>query len=495
MGFSLLNCSNNAQTIITSTDLSGYAVVTLEEYPDICWTVTEVEPTGDPVTLVNCYPNCEECLRIAYRLTDCTGRLLPRYSTQEEFADLLGKIVKVPYYDNACFTVDEIQYSATDYEYENIEYSNSYNNCSACRERKTVYPNYTPVCDLEKFLKTICTYSEILHQQVISKRFGVTTCCPDDLTKWSIKNWLLQSNLLNHLSPDLPEPFVEACCIDKFGTNNTCNTSCSCGPYIANCACENQNSCGCSSNIVSNCSCEDQNSCGCNSQTVSNCSCGYNSKLTCNCYTYKFNIVAGMLADAIGNTDTTQNNTVYARYTPCGEIGKITVPYIEVLTAETLCSIKVPELFWYKNDVETVFDSITGGNLKKCGMCEPVHCPCSCTASECSPHDCHTYTFTVEAEMLADATGNTETELNNKVYFGYIPCSKTCSVTENYTVVGDQEYCVLGIPILGWYKNDIWVNYDSIPEGNLTRGNVCEVDNNCDGCCTIPCNTCNTCNR
>jgi len=298
----------------------------------------------------------------------------------------------------------------------------------------------------------------------------------------SIKSKMLDYELKKHLSPDLPEPIVEACCIDKFGTacNNNCSSDCNCNT-----------SCNCSSQTTS-CTCEDQNSCGCPALPAFGCACR-NTVSSCGCFTYKFNVIAEMLADATGNTDTTKNNKVYLRYKPCGEKGKITINYTEIGKQEQ-CVEGTPELYWLKDDEEVDFDSIEGGNLKKCQPCQPLNCPCKCTASKCSPHDCHTYTFSIVAEMLADAIDNTETSLNNKVFFGYIPCAKTCSVTENYIVVGDQEYCVLGTPILGWYKEDVWTNYDSIPEGNLTRGAVCEVDNDCDGCCPTSCDKCNTCN-
>ncbi len=352
MGFQLRNCEDIEQVIITDTSLVDYVgqIVLLEEYADICWEVlAEVEDTGAVVTVTDCFQSCDDCTRMAYQLTDCTGRLLPRYSVQDDLAAHIGAIIKVPYYDNSCFTITEVRYYSFERETEHIEYSNIYDTCAECRQRKTVEPDYTVVnCDTEYTDKVKSRSSETIYNQVISKRYGVKPCCQEDAMKWEIRNEMLKIDLLRHPSPDLPEPIVEACCIVT---------------------------------------------------TV-----------------------------------------------PC-----------------------------------------TG-----CRVCptegEEVVCPCKCSASAVSPHDCHTYTFNVVAEMLADATGNTDTNLNGKNYFGYIPCGKTDAVTVALEEASSEEFCVLGIPILGWYKDNEWVNYDSIPEGNLTRGAVCEAPEETE--CT-PCNTCN----
>jgi len=485
MGFLIRNCIDSDQTVITDTDLTAYVnrIIVLAEYVGICWEVVEeTEDTGANVTVGSCFFSCEDCARTAYQLTDCTGRLSPIFSTQEDLEDLVGSIIKVPYYDNSCFNVSIVTYdnSAT---YYIVDYTNNYTSCSACRQLKTIVPKYTlENCDIEKVDKIKGNFAEAIYQEVMTKRFGVKYCCDTEKVKWELKNDLIDYELNNHASPDFPEPIVEPCCIDKFGSSN-------CDPCNTN----NTNLCTCNSQVTP-CSCEDQNLCGCHTQIVKECSCKKIEVVnSCNCYTYKFNILATMLADATGNTDTTRNNKVYLRYTPCGERGQITINYVEAEKQEQ-CMYGTPTLFWYKDDVQVEFDAIEGGNLKRCATCTPVICPCKCTASPCSPHDCHTYTFSVVAEMLADAIGNTETSLNNKVFFGYIPCGETCSKTESYIVVGDQEYCVLGTPVLGWYKEDVWTNYDAISEGNLTRGDICEVDNNCDGCYSVPCNTCKPCN-
>lgn len=353
MGFLIRNCSNNVQQVTTSTVLTDYLnrIIVLEEYPDICWEVVEeVEGTGSAVTVENCFFSCEDCARTAYMLTDCTGRLQPIYSTQENLLDLVGSIIKVPYHDNSCFTVSVVPYS-NDETYYTITFSNTYETCEACRNLTTIYPEYEEeLCDTEKVDKIKSKYAEAVYQEVMSRRFGVKYCCDTEKAKWELKNKLIDNDLIDFASPELPEPYVEACCIV---TESICNEP--------------------------------------------------------------------------------------DRCTPCTT--EVTVEQ---------------------------------------------ECPCSCEASTNSPHDCHTYSFTVTSEMLADATGNDNTRTNNKVYFGYIPCGSVKSITNSYSTgeEGLKEICVLGIPILGWYKDNEWVDYTTLVGVTLTRGAVCEEDIN-------ECNTCN----
>ena len=115
-----------------------------------------------------------------------------------------------------------------------------------------------------------------------------------------------------------------------------------------------------------------------------------------------------------------------------------------------------------------------------CNTCEetiPVTTPdCNCTSSgENSPHDCHKYTVTTTLEQLGLAIGNTNTALNNKVFFCYFPCKNENPLTVSIKTATQKEYCVLGIPLYGYYANNVFVPIV------VTRGIVCEP----------PVNTCN----
>lgn len=93
---------------------------------------------------------------------------------------------------------------------------------------------------------------------------------------------------------------------------------------------------------------------------------------------------------------------------------------------------------------------------------------CNCEASVDSPHDCHNYTVTVTPEQISAASGNDNANLNGKVFFGYFKCKETKPTILKYTAPNSESFCVLGIPLLGYYRNNVW------NEINLVRGSVCE---------------------
>ena len=335
----LHNCIDDEDKIYTeSLTFDDYVgrVVTLEEYMG-CWYVedTTEEVAGEELTIIDWYFDCEDCARIAYQLTDCTGRLLPKYTTQD-FEDLVGSIIKVPYYGNSCFTISLIRYDR-DLTYEEIEYSNTYSDCTSCRQRTTAEPGDATIkCDVDLYNKVTSNFSDVMHQEVMSKRFGVEFCCKQDKIKWWIKQKMLEFDLANDDSPELPEPYVESCCIQVDEPcvlpQNTCNT---CDPLP--------------------------------------------------------------------------------------------------------------------------------------GTSFPTDC--NCTASLETPHDCHTYGIEITQEMIDGAINNTNSKADGNVYFGYIPCGETNSVTIAFSETTTEEYCVIGIPILGWFNNNEWVNAS---EGFMIRGDICE---------------------
>ncbi len=345
MGYPLRNCSDSDQVIYTDSDLSAFVerFVTIIGQASICWVVEPLTAdTGSLVEVVDCFLSCEDCQRVFYRLTDCTGRVPDLYTEQEQFADLVGRVVKVPYYDNACFTITEVPFDNTRDRF-NIEIFKDYTTCFECAERKSVEPGYSnDICDTDKIEKVQGAFSHGMYQDMISKRYGIEVCCQQDMMKLKLNNRLLELQLMNVASPDLPEPVVLDCCIET--------------------------------------------------------------------------------------------------------------------------------------DVPTQVSN-----------CDPIEqeaqdddCPCNCKASVDSPHDCHTYNFSVTAQMLTFASGNTDTALNGRVYFGYYPCGETDAVTVRYTAETlDVEYCVLGQPILGWHLNNNWV---SAPDDTLIRGEICEQEEETNNC-------------
>ena len=348
MAYKLTRC-DNGDVLYFSTDLSQYLGQYVASVKDpYCMFVEFVEevPDGeslDVITVAYCSTTCEECLKKYYALTDCSGRYPTLYSYDTRLADEVGNIIRVPYYQNSCFSVTELAASDADIREASvpfIDFASSYSNCLDCQpQESTPVVEALNVCDPEKAEKIKCRYVDLVYQQVLSKRFGVKFCCPGDLVGATISNELMDIQLLQDPDPEFPEPVVEYCCLQ----------------------------------IPS----------------------------------------------------------------PCQQ---------------------------FQN------------NCQECLETNPATSEeCNCTASENSPHDCHIYEVVVTENQIALATGNSNSWLNGKLFFGYFSCGSTTSTFHSFEAPGTVDFCVLGIPVFGYYANNEWVEIE-----NLIRGAVCaEEENTC----------------
>jgi hypothetical protein len=301
----------------------------------------EVEPCGPPLEVISCYQTCEECSTKAYLLYSCTSQFSIQ-STDPRLEELNSdeKIIRIPFYQDGCFRIEQIAYDRTRTYIPVVEYSGVYDNCLDCYPKETVEPLVEfGICDPQKVIDIKCDFAEMMYQQMMSRRLGIEFCCPIEKGKATLKNDIIDFALLPDELPDLPEPYVEYCCI-PITTDNCPPVSCS----------------------------------------------------TC---------------------------------------------------TETVVEVE----------------------------------NCNCTASENSPHPCHTYQVTVLGNQLLLAAGNTNGSLNGKVYFAYFKCKATKPTIVEYTTAQTNPYCVLGIPVFGYYTNNEWVN---LP---LTRGEECPEEEITNTCC------------
>ena len=346
MAYKLTRC-DNGEVQYVSTDISQYLgqYVTSEKAP-YCMLVEYYETsevTPGTITVTDCYSSCEECSRIYYALTDCSGRYPTIYTYDQSLEGKSGNIIRVPYYQNSCFSI--LALASVDAEIRStsvpfIEFSNTYRTCIECQPQEpTPAVEALEVCDPEKVERIKCKYVDLIHQQVLSKRFGVKFCCPGDLVGATISNELIDIQLLQDPDPGFPEPIVEYCCLQ--------------------------------------------------------------------------------IPD------------------PCQQ---------------------------FQN------------NCHECVETNPATAEgCNCTASVDSPYDCHIYSVSVTEEQIALATGNSNSWLNGKVFFGYFSCGSTASTFHSFEALGTEEFCVLGIPVFGYYANNEWVEIE-----NPIRGAVCtEEENTC----------------
>lgn len=106
--YQLSSCDNPSIVIYTEIDFSANIgqVVQVSEYPEDCWTVSEVNSAIDPIplTLVNSFPNCVECQKVYYQLEDCLSEN-PNIITGTDLAAFVGQVITLSYCPGVCWQV------------------------------------------------------------------------------------------------------------------------------------------------------------------------------------------------------------------------------------------------------------------------------------------------------------------------------------------------------------------------------------------------------
>jgi hypothetical protein len=118
-------------------------------------------------------------------------------------------------------------------------------------------------------------------------------------------------------------------------------------------------------------------------------------------------------------------------------------------------------------------------NTNPCSSCNTVEIDvenCVCEASSDSPHPCHNYTIGVTEGQIMLAIGNTNPWYNGKVFFAYFACGNTKPTVVEIEEETQENFCVLGIPVFGYFSNNEFIYLE-----NLVRGAICEElpVNNC----------------
>jgi len=103
-----LDACNGFAFLITDTDLSAYVGQTVQLQGGGCWTVSVAQNcTGViPVTLVQAFADCQECLGTCYELIDCAGTL-PNIITNTDLAAQVGSVIQIDGYDGVCWNVTQ----------------------------------------------------------------------------------------------------------------------------------------------------------------------------------------------------------------------------------------------------------------------------------------------------------------------------------------------------------------------------------------------------
>jgi len=238
----LTDCTSS-DNMITSTDLSDYVgkVIVLEWCPTTCWSVAVSQTSNNAGVLgdiLRSFDECHDCLTsfscvcsriknhdtvtLTYRYLACNGGVRTIALTPGQRSERI------------C-----LAHWLSSYPTDYVEY---FGNCTdgVCPPqiypKRKVTPGYkAPICSTEKYEKITCKSAEILYKQVLTLRYGISNCCPDEDNKWLIKKELIDLQALK--DPDY------TCDVTSCGCNNSpcsCNhSSCGCG----------QTSCGCNTNL------------------------------------------------------------------------------------------------------------------------------------------------------------------------------------------------------------------------------------------------------
>jgi hypothetical protein len=225
----LTDCDGIRSSIYTTTNLSAYltSVIKLTFYPDTCWTVEEtlINTSDDLVIVGNQYSTCLECSADSACL--CTS-ITNNSDNVESFSyrdcdNLVNTITLNPGETSSKYCVLKWIYPS-EWTLPKI-----INNCGECVDGKcevikpirSIRPGYnTPSCSIQYYEKITCEFSEILYKNVISERYGIAPCCPEEeVIRLDIKYQLLEMQAINN--PDYVCTTVNCSC------NQT--TSCGCG--------------------------------------------------------------------------------------------------------------------------------------------------------------------------------------------------------------------------------------------------------------------------
>lgn len=140
-----------------------------------------------------------------YKLIDCTDEENFLYASNVDLATVAGDGSVVSLIDHTeCWTVEiHTGCCATLTE---IEVDTCFSDCEAClplippirvHTPKIIDPGYvTNECDPEKVEEVKCSFAGVMYNKMMSERFKIENCCPEDDEKWIIENEILNLNLI-----------------------------------------------------------------------------------------------------------------------------------------------------------------------------------------------------------------------------------------------------------------------------------------------------------
>jgi len=230
----LSDCAEIEADIITSTNLSDYIgqTITLEWCPTTCWTVAVSQTSLNAGVLGDIAQEFDTCLACLTSFP-CVCSRIKNHDTvahNYDYLDCEGTVQTITLLSGERSERICMAHWLSSYPTDYVEY---FGNCinGECPPqiypKRDVKPGYTtPVCSTEKYEKITCKSAEILYKQVMTLRYGITNCCPEEDDKWLVKKQLI--DLVALRDPDYD------CAVTSCGCNQpTCG--CGCNTTINTC--------------------------------------------------------------------------------------------------------------------------------------------------------------------------------------------------------------------------------------------------------------------
>ena len=129
--YKLTDCSNSANVMYTSTDLSPYVNAVIEQDCPGCWYVEEffLQPPSDTaITVTNVFDNCTTCGYTYYRLFDCAGKAEDIITTTD-LSLLLNDIITLDWCPETCW---QIEITRDHINATTVFIKNKYSTCNTC---------------------------------------------------------------------------------------------------------------------------------------------------------------------------------------------------------------------------------------------------------------------------------------------------------------------------------------------------------------------------
>jgi len=205
--YELTDCLGILDPIVTITDLSQYVgkVIQLKFCPDTCWEVEETtsQEIDGEVIVEQGFTTCPDCL-----LAVLTPKCVTFTNTLDnpiniEYVNAIGQIIKVDILAKGTTP----KTCAVSWNIPITVIVTNYGECidGQCpvvpQPKRQVTPGYdTAACSTEYYEKVECTFSELMYKDVLTERYGISNCCPEEDMKWIIKHEMLMLDVL--INPD-----------------------------------------------------------------------------------------------------------------------------------------------------------------------------------------------------------------------------------------------------------------------------------------------------